>query len=373
MQSLIRAVEEDVCCGGPPPPKSAPDSLPGYTLNDYVKRFSSLAGLRIPIVTTAPSFSDTWGSILTRIGIARESYIVSPGLYGIGEPDRKSPVIVTANYKLSFDTVRFAMADHDLWLLVLDTRGINVWCAAGKNTFSTDELVTRIENANLGELVEHRTIIVPQLGASGVAAHTVKRRTGFSVVYGPVRVGDLSAFLKNDNQAEPAMRMATFSFTERAVLIPVELYLLKGVLWWLLPLLFLISGFTTDFFSIQAALSRGLFLLASTIIGIISGAILVPLVLPYLPGRSFSLKGAISGIVTGGLFIYSLQSIVTIPEKFAIVLWIISVSSYLGMNFTGSTPFTSASGVEWEMKRALPLQVGATTVALVLWVFAPLL
>jgi hypothetical protein len=52
-------------------------------------------------------------------------------------------------------------------------------------------------------------------------------------------------------------------------------------------------------------------------------------------------------------------------------LWVCVVSSYLDMNFTGSTPFTSPSGVEWEMKRAIPLQTLATLVAAALWLLAP--
>ena len=47
----------------------------------------------------------------------------------------------------------------------------------GKGTFGTDELVLRIEQANLGEVVRHRRLILPQLGAPGVAAHEVEERT----------------------------------------------------------------------------------------------------------------------------------------------------------------------------------------------------
>jgi len=48
----------------------------------------------------------------------------------------------------------------------------------------------------------------------------------------------------------------------------------------------------------------------------------------------------------------------------------VAISSYLAMNFTGSTPFTSPSGVEKEMRRAIPLQAGAVLIALVAWVSA---
>jgi hypothetical protein len=46
------------------------------------------------------------------------------------------------------------------------------------------------------------------------------------------------------------------------------------------------------------------------------------------------------------------------------------ISSYLAMNFTGSTPFTSLSGVEKEMRKAIPLQAAVALIALVAWVGA---
>jgi CO dehydrogenase/acetyl-CoA synthase gamma subunit (corrinoid Fe-S protein) len=70
---------------------------------------------------------------------------VNPGLYSIGAPDETAPVYVTANYTLSFDALRSALIEIDGYILVLDTLSVNVWCAAGKGTFGTEELVNRIE------------------------------------------------------------------------------------------------------------------------------------------------------------------------------------------------------------------------------------
>ena len=65
---------------------------------------------------------------------------------------------VTANYKLSFDALRSQLADLDAWILVLETNGINVWCAAGKGTFGTDELVHRIRECQLEKVVKTRNL-----------------------------------------------------------------------------------------------------------------------------------------------------------------------------------------------------------------------
>ena len=109
----------------------------------------------------------------------------------LGRPTDASPVFASANYKLSFDALRASLKGRDAWLLVLDTKGINVWCAAGKGTFGTLELVRSIAETELDKIVGHRTVIVPQLGAPGVSAHRVKFYSGFNVVYGPARAEDI--------------------------------------------------------------------------------------------------------------------------------------------------------------------------------------
>ena len=149
-------------------------------------------------------------------------YMIDPGLYALGNPDKNSPVLVTANYKMSFDYLRRELSGRNVWILVLDTKGINVWCAAGKGTFGTEELIKRIASSGLKEIVSHRQLILPQLGAPGVAAHTVKKISGFKVCYGPIRAKDLTAYLDSGMKVTPEMRIMTFPLKERAVLIPIE-------------------------------------------------------------------------------------------------------------------------------------------------------
>ena len=100
-------------------------------------------------------------------------YTVEPGIYAVGKPDETSPVLVSANYKLTFDILRKNLSGLDCWLLILDTKGINVWCAAGKGTFGANELVKRIESVVLSKIVKHKKLILPQLGASGVSGYEI--------------------------------------------------------------------------------------------------------------------------------------------------------------------------------------------------------
>jgi len=130
--------------------------------------------------------------IMARLGYHRFSHLVEPGLYSLGSPSPVSPVFVTANYTLSFDALRTSIKGIDAYILVLDTKGINVWCAAGKGTFGTAEVIGRVQEAELAQVVSHRRLILPQLGAPGVSAHEVQKQTGFRVDYGPVRAAENS-------------------------------------------------------------------------------------------------------------------------------------------------------------------------------------
>lgn len=138
----------------------------------------------LPQVSATLMRADRRGAIKARCGVGRMNYSIEPGLYALNNPDANSPVLVTANYKMSFDKLREALPGRNLWILVLDTKGINVWCAAGKGTFGTEELICKIESCRLKEIVNHRKIILPQLGAPGVAAHEVKKTHR---LYGPLR------------------------------------------------------------------------------------------------------------------------------------------------------------------------------------------
>ena len=324
-------------------------------------------------MATTAGWPDRLGTAGARLGVIRRRYRVAPGLYAVGSPGPDSPVLVTANYKLSFDSLRFSVSGIDAWLLVADTRGINVWCAAGKGTFSAGEVSDLVRRSRLAEVVSHRRLVLPQLAAPGVTAREVTRDCGFSVRFGPVRATDLPAWLERDGQGDEAMREVTFTLAERAVLIPVELYLLARPLVGLVVLALVLSGIGPGVFSLTAAVQRGVLLLGATGLGILAGAVLVPLLLPWLPARQFWLKGVYTGLAVAALARPLVATGVSGVEQAGLTLWAVAVSSYLAMNFTGSTPFTSLSGVEREMRRGLPVQLLAVGAAAVLWVVAPFL
>lgn len=322
-------------------------------------------------ISSSLTWGDRWGGIKARWGAGRMHYAVDPGLYALGNPNEKSPVLVTANYKMSFDRLREALPGRNAWIMVLNTDGINVWCAAGKGTFGTEELVRRIESSGLARVVSHRDLILPQLAGPGVAAHSVKKVSGFKVIYGPIRATDMPGFLDTGLKATPEMRRKTFSIWERAVLIPVELV---SVLKWsflILPAFFLLGGLggTAGFWS--NSLDHGLFAVIALLGAVVAGAVMTPLLLPWLPGRAFSLKGLIMGLITAVIFtVFRAGYLSAWTGRLEILAWFFlvpAVAAYLAMNFTGASTYTSLSGVKKEMKWAVPMEIAAGVIGLGLW------
>ncbi|MBU5614512.1 acetyl-CoA synthase subunit gamma [Geomonas sp. Red51] len=304
------------------------------------------------------TWSDHLGACLARWGINRMTFMVPPGLYAVGEPDAEAPVVVTANYKMSYDIVRRALSGRDVWLLVLETYGINVWCAAGKGTFGTGELVRRIAASGLAQVVSHRRLILPILGAAGVAAHRVRQRSGFEVVYATVRADDLPAYL-DQGAATPAMRELRFTWYDRLVLVPVELVLAAKPVAPATALIYLAARLL---WGADAAAAAALSVLGAVFTGIAVG----PVLLPLLPGRSFAIKGA----VAGGLYCALLYALAGGANwggaaTLASFLALPAVSSFYTLNFTGCTTYTSKSGVKKEMRLGLPIMAGALGAALI--------
>ena len=251
----------------------------------------------------------------------------------------------------------------DGWILVLDTHGINVWCAAGKGTFGTNELVKRIESSGLKDIVNTRVFILAQLGATGVMAHIVKKRTGFKVEYGPVRAEDLKDYLRN-RQATAEMREVRFSIKDRLTLIPVDIinYFLPTLLAALI--LYFLGGW---------------FAVAAVVTSVLAAIVLFPILLPWLPSHDFSVKGFFLGLVVMLPFMVQSWTNSTGPlwskilHLLPLVLGYPVVTAFIALNFTGSSTFTSRTGVKKEIFAYIPVMGWffglsvAVTIGLAIW------
>ena len=342
----------------------APPKAYRYGLAPFVEGVVESRGGPVRRVGTKLTPRDRRGAWRVRWGIGRETYRVEPGLYAVGSPGAEAPVLVSANYKLSFDSLRAAIDGLSAWLLVVDTRGINVWCAAGKGTFSAAEINRMADKTRLAEVVDHRRLVLPQLSAPGVAAHEVKRGSGFRAVFGPLRAADLPAFLAAGMTATPQMRAASFHLSERLVLTPVELSvalrpkavaLSAGVLG--------LAALGRGRPSLRRALAQGGPAIGVAWLSLLGGGLVTPILLPWLPGRALSAKGATVGAALAAGSVLVLRPRLSGAAAVGVLAGVPAATSYVAMNFTGSTPYTSPSGVQREMRRALPFQVAGAAVA----------
>jgi acetyl-CoA decarbonylase/synthase complex subunit gamma len=314
----------------------------------------------VPRISSALSVADHLGACKARWALNRMNFIVPPGLYAVGTPDGDAPVVVTCNYKMTYDIIRRELSGRNVWLLVLETFGVNVWCAAGKGTFGTEELIRRITLSGLARAVNHRQLLLPILGGPGVAAHEVTRRTGFAITYAAIRAEDLPLFLDNGMVTTPQMRELTFTFYERLILVPVELLIgmrTAAAITLALLLIGILLGGTAAGIKISAGY------LGAMLTGVVAG----PLLLPWLPGRSFAFKGVIIGLLWSGVWYRvaggsSWGSLATIAAFLALP----AVSSFYTLNFTGCSTYTSRTGVKKEMRLSLPAIGGVIAVSVLL-------
>ncbi len=366
MQSESKSLplyEEDksTCCCPPDMLDGLEEKVEYVDAESFQEAMIKTATGPVKVIKTELSTADKIGTIKARWGIGRMSYAIAPGLYAVGNPTPESPVLVSANYKLSFDSLRQELGGLDLWILVIDTKGINVWCAAGKGTFGTAEIVRMIDITSLSKVVTHRRLILPQLGAPGVAAHLVKAESDFRITYGPVRAGDLPAFLNNSFKAEPGMRRTTFTLADRLVLTPVEIVALLKPLAGLALSIFLLSSAALVVGSVPYSLAATLVQTATVLLPFIgaalTGAVVAPALLPYIPGRALAWKGWLLGLALAVVLVITFYSGASWLLRSAYLLTIPAIASFLSLNFTGSTTYTSLSGVVKEMGVALPVMI----------------
>jgi acetyl-CoA decarbonylase/synthase complex subunit gamma len=119
-------------------------------------------------------------------------------------------------------------------------------------------------------------------------------------------------------------------------------------------------------------MNDGLFAVLNLLGALVAGAVLTPILLPWIPGRAFSQKGLIMGLITT-LFItlFGAFNLNIRQDYMNILAWFFlapALSAYLAMNFTGASTYTSLSGVKKEMRWAVPLEIVAGVAGLTLWV-----
>jgi NAD-dependent dihydropyrimidine dehydrogenase PreA subunit len=138
-------------------------------------------------------------------------YPCKTGLIKIGSPGKDSPVFVTCNYHLTVERVKRALKGRDAYLLVANSRGVNVWCGATGGHFTNHDIISVLKTSGIEDLVTHRYVILPQLAATGIESKAIQLKTGWRTVWGPVYAKNIPAFLDSrQGLPEPVLTSGNF-------------------------------------------------------------------------------------------------------------------------------------------------------------------
>ncbi|MFZ2960170.1 MAG: HgcAB-like fusion protein [Candidatus Ozemobacteraceae bacterium] len=138
------------------------------------------------------------------------------GLRAIGNPGPDAPVLVSGNFEPIVEELEQVLDGFHVWLLVVDSAGINVWCAAGVGDFNEHKMVDALVATRLSEKVTSRRLVVSPLAAVGIDRDRLRRDSGFDVIWGPAHLDDLPAFLRAGGvKRTPEMRLARFPLRDR--------------------------------------------------------------------------------------------------------------------------------------------------------------
>ncbi len=256
---------------------------------------------------------------------------VKPGLYAVGNPNSKSPVLVTGNFALTVRRLTHAVDGKlDAWVLVADSGGINVWCAAGGGFFSAEKVIAAITTSRLEQVVVHHALILPQLCANGVDGWKIRRQTGWGVHWGPARAEDIPAYLENQRKKTDAMRWVRFPLMKRLEMVTVTLSFYGLMI--LLPILI----FWRQLFWPVTASLLGL-------------SYFYAIVHPWLPGRDGLYKSIpLTGIALGGLLVYNaLWPSMPVELLFNWALGLTGLSLFTAAEMQGMSPLMRGEQANW--------------------------
>jgi NAD-dependent dihydropyrimidine dehydrogenase PreA subunit len=247
------------------------------------------------------------------------------GLRAIGRPGPDAPVLVTCNYTLTVRRLSQRLAGLDCWLLVADSRGINVWCAAGGGHLTHHDVIAAIRTSGVAERVRHREVILPQLGATGIERRAITAATGWVARWGPARLEDLPAFLRRGCRTDKRWRFMRFPAWERFEMAAV----------WALPMT-LIGGLIFGGLGGWAVLAATLCLMWTTVPALF-------LAVPHWPVRS-RLRWLVFGAAAAAGFAVAWGALALLGAATAGHLTLAAVAAVLtvgtlAVDFAGTTPW----------------------------------
>ncbi len=268
---------------------------------------------------------------------------VKPGLYAVGQPDENSPVLVTGNFDLTVRRLVQAIDGRvDVWVLVADSAGINVWCAAGGGYFTAEKVIAAVKSSHLDQVVRHHALILPQLCANGVDGWRVRKESGWGVHWGPAKAVDIPAYLADKRKKNDAMRWVRFPLRDRLEMVTVTLgfyallILLPVFIFW-----------------------RGLFWpITFSMLGL---SYFYAVVHPWLPGHDGLNKSIpLTVIALAGLFVYTaFWNPLPVVNIFHWTIGLTGLSVFTAAELQGMSPLMRGEQANWSREAVIGLALGA--------------
>ncbi len=269
---------------------------------------------------------------------------VKPGVYAVGEPGRDSPLLVTGNFELTVRRlVRAIEGELDAWILVVDSGGINVWCAAGGGFLTADKIIGALHISGLSEVLEHHAIILPQLCANGVEGWRIREQTGWGVHWGPVRAEDIPDYIARGRKKTENMRWVTFPLRDRLEMTAVTLGFYALLI--LIPIAIFWSSIFWPTLIAMAALSA-----------------FYAITLPWLPGRDGLAKSLpLALIAFAGMLVYStFWDPAAIDVLFARAIGVTALSVFIAAELQGMSPLMRGEQANWGWEAVIGALLGLT-------------
>jgi len=269
---------------------------------------------------------------------------IEPGLYAVGRPDPNSTVLVTGNFDLTVRRLVQSIEERvSAWVLVVDSAGINVWCAAGGDFLNAEKVISALRVSELGEIVHHRDLVLPQLCANGVDGWRIRRETGWEVHWGPVRAEDIPGYLAAGRYKTDAMRWVRFPLKDRLEMVTV----------------------TLGFYSLVILIPVAIFwreLFWPVFISLVGLSYFYAVIHPWLPGRDGLMKSfPLALIALAGLATYIvLWEPLPWPRVFNWSLGLIGLSVFTAAELQGMSPLMRGEQANWGWEVIIGAVLGLT-------------
>jgi len=178
--------------------------FPGEMTDDPVKE-AVIASMFVAKYGGIIVLSDFQGESLFPLLVARMNIYTDPqcplatteGIYEIGGPDEKSPVLLTSNFSLTYFIVSGEIENSKVpsWLLVKDTEGLSVMTAWAAGKFVADTIAPFVKKCGVEDNIKHHKLIIPGYLAPE-SGGLEEELPGWEILVGPREGAHIPAYLK---------------------------------------------------------------------------------------------------------------------------------------------------------------------------------